>query len=305
MQPKPRTLWEAVVRLYENSGITLASAVAFSFIVSLFPFCILIGSLAGVVGGRELAQQAVALMVETLPARVAETLEPEVERIMGTSRFDLVTVSAGLALFFATGAIETLREALNTAYRTAETRRYPVCLAVSTLFVVISALSLLVLTAGLVVWPAIAARLEPDWLARPEAEWLRRWLTSSWLSAGTRYLLAGCVIAVQLFAMHIWLAAGRRSVREVWPGVVLTVLLWIATAAVFSTYLDLNDYTRFYGGLAQIMATLIFFWVSAVIVILGAELNRGLIVLKRMQAEDAALAQLALAEEAAAASKKP
>ncbi len=289
MNPKPRTLWQAVVHLYENSGITLASAVAFSVIISLFPFCILIGSLAGVVGGRGLAEQAVALMVDILPARVAETLEPEVERVMGSSRYDLVTLSAFFALFFATGAIETLREALNGAYRVVENRRYPVCLAVSTLFVVISAISLLLLTAGLVVWPAIVARLEPNWLARPEAACFHRLIHSNWLSVGTRYLLAGSVIAIQLFAMHIWLAAGRRGFREVWPGVVLTVLLWLGTAAVFSTYLDFNDYARFYGGLSQIMATMMFFWVSAVIVILGAELNRGLIELKKMQAEDGAL----------------
>lgn len=283
---KQSTLLEAIVRLYEQSGITLASAVAFSFIVSLFPFCIFIGSLAGLVGGRELADQAVALMVETLPQRVAETLEPEVVRIMGTTRIDLVTVSAAFALFFATGAIETLREALNGAYRVAENRRYPVCLAISTVFVIVGAISLLVLTAGLVVWPAIAARIEPKWLARPEAAWVQQLLASNWLAAGTRYLLAGAVIGAQLFAMHMWLAAGRRTFREVWPGILLSVLLWIAVAGVFSRYLDLNDYAQFYGGLSQIMATLIFFWVSAVIVILGAELNRGLIEIRKLQSED-------------------
>lgn len=305
MKPRPKTLWEAVVHTYENSGITLASAVAFSVIISLFPFCILIGSLAGVFGGRDLAQQAVALLVEVLPERVAQTLEPEVGQVMGSSRFDLVTVSAAFALFFATGAIETLREALNGAYRVVETRRYHVCLAVSAAFVVVSAVSLLVLTAGLVVWPAIAARLEPSWLARPEAAWAQSLLHSSWLSAGTRYLLAGAVIAIQLFAMHIWLAAGRRTFREVWPGVLLTVLLWLGTAAAFSTYLDFNDYAKFYGGLSQLMATLIFFWVSAVIVILGAELNRGLIELRKMQAEDAALASIARMRETEAASSTP
>lgn len=284
---KHSTFLEAVVALYEQSGITLASAVAFSFIVSLFPFCILIGSLAGIVGGRELAEQAVALMVETLPQRVAETLEPEVLRIMGTTRIDLVTVSAAFALFFATGAIETMREALNGAYRVVETRRYPVCLLISTVFVVVSAISLLLLTAGLVVWPAVAARLEPKWLARPEAAWVQQLLASNWLAAGTRYLLAGAVIAVQLFAMHMWLAAGRRSLREVWPGVVLTVLLWLGVAGAFSRYLDLNDYAQFYGGLSQLMATLIFFWVSAVIVILGAELNRGLIEMRKLQENEA------------------
>ena len=283
---KKSTLFEAIVALYEQSGITLASAVAFSFIVSLFPFCILIGSLAGMFGGRELADQAVALMVEALPKRVAETLEPEVQRIMGTTRIDLVTVSAAFALFFATGAIETMREALNGAYRVVENRRYPVCLGISTCFVIVSAISMLVLTAGLVVWPAISARLEPNWLARPEAAWVQRMLASNWLASGTRYILAGSVIAVQLFAMHIWLAAGRRKFNEVWPGVLMSVLLWIAVAGVFSRYLDFNDYTQFYGGLAQLMATMIFFWASAVIVILGAELNRGLIELRKLQNDD-------------------
>ena len=283
---KQSTLLEAIVALYEQSGITLASAVAFSFICSLFPFCILLGALAGLFAGRELAEQAVSLMVEALPKRVAETLEPEVMQIMGTTRIDLVTVSAALALFFATGALETMREALNGAYRVKETRRYYVGLAVSACFVLISAISLLVLTAGLVVWPAIASRIEPAWLDRPEAQWLQAMLASNWLAAGTRYLVAGAVIAVQLFAMHLWLAAGRRTLREVWPGVLLSVLLWLAVAGFFSRYLDFNDYARFYGGLAQIMATLVFFWISAVIVILGAELNRGLIELRKLREEE-------------------
>lgn len=289
---KKSTLLEAIVQLYQQSGFTLASAVAFSFIISLFPFCIFIGSLAGLVGGRELADQAVALMVETLPKRVAETLEPEVERVMGTTRIDLVTVSAAFALFFATGAVETMREALNGAYRVSETRRYPVCLAVSAIFVIVGAISLLVLTASLVVWPAITTRLEPDWLASPEAEWVRNLLASKWLTAGTRYLLAGIVIAIQLLAMHLWLAAGRRAIRDVWPGILLSVLLWLTVAGLFSRYLDLNDYARFYGGLSQVMATLMFFWISAVIVLLGAELNRGLIELKKLQDEDPVLDEL-------------
>lgn len=280
---KKSTLWEAIVALYEQSGITLASAVAFSVIISLFPFCILLGSLAGVIGGQALAEQAVHVMVETLPARVAETLEPEVMRVMGTTRFDLLTISAALALFFATGAIETLREALNGAYRVVENRRYATCLAVSALFVIISAISLLVLTAGLVVWPAIVARIEPAWLDKPEGQWVRNLLDSRWLSTTTRYVMAGIVIAVQITAMHIWLAAGRRTIRDVWPGVLLTVFLWLGAAAVFSTYLDFNDYARFYGGLAQVMATMMFFWLSAVIIILGAELNRGLLHLRTMQ----------------------
>lgn len=277
------TLLQALWRLYEHSGITLASAVAFSFLCSLFPFLIFLGSLAGLFGGRDLAVAAAEQLVEILPQRVAEALAPEVVAIMSTSRFDLTTFSAALALFFATGAIETLRHALNGAYRVPETRSYPLSLLISALFVLISAVSVLVLTAGLVVWPAVAARIEPKWLLQPEATWLRLMLESHWLSAGMRYAGAAVLVAVQLFAMHLWLAAGRRRFSEVWPGIVLTLLLWLAIAGFYSKYLDLNDYARFYAGLSQVMATLIFFWLTAVVIILGAELNRGMIEMRKMR----------------------
>ncbi len=275
-------VFQALFRVYRDSGFVMASAVAFSFILSIFPFCILMGSLAGLIGGRELADQAVAIMVDILPEKVAAPLAPQVEAVMGSSRYDLLTVGGGFALFFATGAIETMRQALNTAYRVPETRYYPTCLAISTAFVVVGAVLLLILTAGLVVWPAIVARLEPQWLAQPEADWVRVLLSSAWLSAGVRYAIAGCAIGLQLTAMHLWLAAGRRSLQDVWPGVLLSVLLWLMTAGLFSIYLDINDYSRFYAGLSQVMASLIFFWVTAVIVLIGAELNRGLIELRKL-----------------------
>ena len=119
-----RTLLEALYRLYEHSGFAMAGAVAFSFVVSLFPFCIFLGALAGIFGGRELAAQAVEQLFQILPPSVAAGLAPQVEAIMGRTRIDLLTVSAGLSLFFATNAIETLRTALNGAYRVIETRPY-------------------------------------------------------------------------------------------------------------------------------------------------------------------------------------
>ena len=103
-----RTLLEAIYRLYEHSGFAMAGAVAFSFVVSLFPFCIFLGALAGIFGGRQLAAQAVEQLFQILPPGVAAGLAPQVEAIMGRTRIDLLTVSAGLSLFFATNAIETL-----------------------------------------------------------------------------------------------------------------------------------------------------------------------------------------------------
>lgn len=276
-QPK-QTLLKSLYRLYEHSGFSMAGSVAFSFVVSLFPFCIFLGALASIFGGRELAAQAVAQLFQVLPKQVAEGLVPQVENIMGTRRIDLLTFSGGLALFFATSAIETLRAALNGAYRVKETRPYPLCLLMSMGFVFVSALSMLVLTWAVVVGPTIAEQFEPSWV--------KRVLDSSWLDATRRYALAGGVIAAQLFAFHLWLAAGKRHVRDVWPGVALSVVLWLALAALYSYYLNFNDYARFYAGLSQLMVALIFFQFTAIIIILGAELNRGVTELKKLGVGD-------------------
>ena len=265
-----RTVLEAIYRLYAHSGFTMAGAVAFSFVVSLFPFCIFLGALAGIFGGRKLATEAVTQLFQVLPQRVAEGIAPQVDSIMSSTRIDLLTVSAGLSLFFATNAIETLRAALNGAYRVTETRPYLVSLFRSTLFVFISAVSMLVLTYAVLVGPVIAHRYEPHFA--------QSILRSTWFAATVRCALAGGVMAFQLTAFHLWLAAGERTLKDVWPG----VLLWLALASLYSYYLNFSDYTRFYAGLSQLMVALIFFQMSAVIMILGAELNRGISELKRL-----------------------
>ena len=272
-----RTVLDAVYKLYEHSGFALAGAVAFAFVVSLFPFCIFLGALSGVFGGRELAQQAIGQLFDILPRPVAEGLTPEVEAIMGSSRIDLLTASGFLALFFATSAIETMRAALNGAYRVHETRAYPLCLLISMLFVFVSAVTILVLTWAVVFGPGLAARFQPGWA--------KTLFDSTWLGPGVRYALAGLVIAVQLFAFHLWLAAGRRRFQDVWPGVALSIALWLALAALWSHYLEITNYSLFYAGLSQLMVAMIFFQFTAIAILLGAELNRGIIEVKRMRRE--------------------
>lgn len=278
MSEKKSQLLKALYRLYEHSGFSLAGAVAYSFIISIFPFCIFLAGLAGLIGTPELAQRAVAHLFDILPKDVASVLAPQVVSIMSNTRIDLLTVGGGIALFFATSAIETLRAALNGAYREHETLIYPLVLLRSMLFVLISGVSMLVLTWAIIVGPGIAARIEPSWL--------KSVLDSTWLASGFRYLIASGVIATQLLALHLFLAAGTRSVRDVVPGVALSTLLWVAVAGLYSYYLEFSDYSRFYAGLSQLMVAMIFFQVTAVIIILGAELNRGLIELKKLRNDD-------------------
>jgi membrane protein len=271
-----KTIATAVHAVYADSGFAMAGAVAYSFVVSLFPFSIFLGAMAGVIGGEEQAKLGIKRLFEIVPGPVAEALAPEVMAVMGRTRYDLLTLGALVSLFFATSAIESLRAALNVAYRQKETRPYIVCLLESSVFVVLSAAGMLVLTWGVVVGPELAARIKPAWLL---------WLADSgWLPMIVRFGIVIAAIGLQLLAYHLWLAAGRRRLADVWPGILLSIVLWLLVARLFGWWLTVTDYSRFYAGLTSVMSALVFFQISAIIVILGAELNRGLLEIRRPSA---------------------
>ena len=88
------------------------------------------------------------------------------------------------------------------------------------------------------------------------------------------------MVAISAAAFRLPPLAGGGSsgaFADVWPGVLLSVVLWLLAARLFGSWLTFSDYSRFYAGLTQIMSALVFFQVTAIIVILGAEFNRGLI----------------------------
>jgi len=271
-------IWQAIYHLYEHSQFSMAGAVAFSFLVSLFPFCILLASVAGIIGDDQLAQQAIEYLFDVLPEDVASGLAPEVRSIMTTSRIDLLTLGGVTAMFFATSAVETLRAALNQAYRVREQRNYFYCLGLSLLHVLASILIILALTWMLLVAPGLARIID--------SEFLLNFVNSAWKQSGALYVIAAVVVALLLFAMHMLLVAGHRKLSDVWPGIALTILLWLAIGALYSYYLSYSNYTRFYAGLSQLMVALIFFQIVAVAIILGAELNRGLMALRKMHSQD-------------------
>jgi membrane protein len=273
MLAQARTLWNALYALFADSGFSMAGAVAFSFVLALFPFCIFLGAFAGYFGGEQLAKAAVEQLFNVVPPAVAQVLEPEVMAVMGRSRFGLLTVGALIALFFATSAVESLRAALNVAYREKETKSYPACLLQSMVLVLLSALGMLAIAWGVVAGPTLMSKIKPQWLL---------WLADqTWTSLFIRYVIVISIIGAQLFTYHLWLAAGRRRLMDVWPGVLLSMLLWILSAKLFGNWLQFNDYSRFYAGLTSLMSALIFFQVTAIVIILGAELNRAMITVRQ------------------------
>src|SRR3979411_2094140 len=105
-------------------GGALPSHISLSTLMALFPFLIVLTSLAGFFGSKELADQAAGLMLEVWPKRVADSLSGEIHDVLTTSRGEALTAGAVLAVYFASNGVESLRVALNRAYSVIEPRRW-------------------------------------------------------------------------------------------------------------------------------------------------------------------------------------
>ena len=95
-----------------------------------------------------------------------------------------------------------------------------------------------------------------------------------WVWNGARYAVASIVLLALYAALYAWLPDVRQRVRTVLPGAVFGVALWLGAASLLSWSLrSAAELSPVYGSFAGVIATLIFFYISAVTIIFGAEVN--------------------------------
>jgi membrane protein len=258
-------LYHAGWRLAEHDGLTVAGYMAFAAFTSLFPFLIFLAALASVLGTRETADETVEGMFLFLPDDVARTLAPAVHEVMAGHHGGLLTFGALATLWTASSGVEALRDALDRAYEVEDPEPLWWRRLQSMVVVVLGALVLFVASLAVVLGPVLWRLAEA--FGRPSTEEELAWTIG-------RYTLGAAVLAGGLLALHRWLPHRRLRARDVLPGVLLTLGLWLAGASLFSLYLGtVADYSVTYGSLGGVVITLFFFYLTGALFILGAEYN--------------------------------
>jgi membrane protein len=261
-----RIALDAFRQFNADEGWAIASHIALSALMSLFPFFLVLTALAGILGAKDLADEAANLLLEAWPQEVAGPIAREIHNVLDGAHGRVLTVGVVLAVYFASSGIESLRIGLNRAYTVTETRPYWLLRLESIGYVLLAAvgllaLSFLVLLAPLI-WTALVRRF-------PQLEPFGDIVTLVRLSTATVLLI------VPLIVVHKWLPAGRRSFGEIMPGILTTLVLWLVAGTLFGRYLAefAFAYSIYYAGLASPMIALVFLYLTASIFIYGGELN--------------------------------
>ncbi len=263
-----RVLYDAVGHFNDDDGWSMASHLAISALMALFPFLIFATALASFMGAKAFADTAVHLVFDTWPEQIAKPIATEVVAVLTVPRSGALTVSVILAAFFASNGIEALRTSLNRAYRVVETRSLIFRRIQSLLFVLIATTGFLAISVLLVFAPLIAR------FASARVEWVEPYMgtITVW-----RFAIASAVIVFGLIAVHFWLPAGRRRFVDIVPGIIFTLIAWLVGSTIFANYLDhFANYVTTYAGLASIMIAVVFLYIVSAIFILGGELNASI-----------------------------
>ncbi|HEY6630528.1 MAG TPA: YihY/virulence factor BrkB family protein [Rhizobiaceae bacterium] len=263
-----RILYDMLGHFNDDDGWSMASHLAITALMALFPFLIFATTLASFLGADAFADTAVHLVFDTWPEQIAAPIAAQVVDVLTVQRTDLLTYGVLLSGFFASNGIESLRTALNRAYRVVETRSFVFRRVQSLAFVLIATIGFVVISVFLVLAPLLAR------LALAKFPGLEPYMgtITFW-----RFAIASAVIVLGLIAVHVWLPAGRRRFTDIVPGILFTLIGWLVGSTIFAAYIDqFSSYVTTYAGLASIMIAIVFLYIVSAIFILGGELNAAI-----------------------------
>jgi membrane protein len=278
---------DAFWKFNADDGWAIASHIALSGLMSLFPFFLVLTAVAGIIGSTDLASEAARLVLEAWPEQVSGPIALEIQHVLEGQQQRVLTVGAALALFFASSGVESVRIGLNRAYGVVDNRSMWLLRLESIGYVILGLVSVLALSFLVLLAPLLIramTRYVPTRLPSELPTYVPNYFQTllyelpdfdDTMTTVYRFTIASMLIIVPLIVVHKWLPAGPRRFRDIMPGIFATLVMWLIAGVVFGRYLAdfAFTYSVYYAGLASPMIALAFLYFTASIFIYGGELN--------------------------------
>ena len=237
--------------------------------LALFPFLIFLTSLAGFFGNAQLAQTIVDYLLSVAPEEIVKPFTSDIHSILTVPDSSVLALSIAVTVYSAANGVESIRVGLNRAYGYTENRLGIFRFLQNVIFVIGGAVVLLTVSFLIVFGPL--------WWGKA-ASWLP-WLNqfTAWFDL-LRYPVGLGLMLIALIIGHKFLPVKRHKMREILPGILTTIGLWLLAAWIYADYVaNFSRIQVMYAGLGNVVIALIFLYISALVIILGGEINQALI----------------------------
>jgi membrane protein len=241
----------------------LGAGVAFYALLSLFPAIIAGVSIYGLVADPQTVRDQIDKLTRMLSPETAKILSQQISQITGSAGGALgVATVVGIltALWSASSGMKALITGVNLAYDEGETRKFVKLRGLSILLTLGAMLLLTVAGATIAGFPPIADNLP---------------VALQWVVSILRFVVLAVLLILGLAVLYRY-APNRDEPKWTWVswGSVVATVLWVLASIGFSIYVNsFGNYNKTYGALAGIIILMFWLYLTAVIVLVGAELN--------------------------------
>lgn len=262
-----RVIKRAIKEFSDDDMTTYAAAVSYQVFFSLFPFIIFLLALLGTLNLQGVFDFLLRQAGTVMPQDAFQTVEGIIGEIQEQAGGGIMSFGVVVALWSSSSAVRMTMHALNVAYDV-EDRPVWKKLPLSILYAV--------LLAAMIIASAVLMFLGPQ-LLQPILQavglgGLTDLLLTLW--AWLRIPVAVVLIMLTVALVYYLFPNYRQPFRVITPGAVIAVLVWIAASLAFSWYVsNFASYSATYGAVASVIVLLLYFFISAAILLFGAEIN--------------------------------
>lgn len=265
---KPRTAFGQVVtqlaqRFFAHDVGRDSAALSYYLLFALFPLMIFVSTLLG------LLHLDVASTTEWLgqvvPAEVVGVLENYLTYVTDHPSRQLLAFSAVFSIWFPMRATSALLHSMRKAFGQDKPRSVLGTQLRNFLFSIG-----VVVTITLVMLLTVVGGRALEWLSRLVV------LPDSFIQAWgyRRFIILALVMAIAVGSLYMLAQGQRRPVRELLPGVLGSLAVWLGLSMFFSYYVEHRaHYSELYGSIAAIIVVLLWLFISGMVLIMGAELS--------------------------------
>jgi membrane protein len=258
-------LKRTVREIDDDNCLGLAAQLAFYFLLALFPAVLFLVALAGYLPVENALTELVVALGAVAPEELLTLLRGQLDQIAQGRHASLLTLGIIGAIWSSSAAIVAIIDALNHAYDVTEWRPWWKRRLVAIILTIVLALFTLVTLAFVLIGPTLAFRAA-QWLGFAPA------VAIVWQLIRWPIILLSAVLGVDL----VYHFAPNRAARWTWitPGALMATALWVASSFGFKFYLtNVADYAATYGTIGGVIVTMLWFYVSGLAILIGAELN--------------------------------
>jgi membrane protein len=248
-----------------DNCLGLAAQLAYYFFLALFPALLFITAIISFIPVAGLLEAITGMLARVAPSEVLSIVQDQILKIAHEQNGGLLTIGMLGTIWSTSSGVTAIIDTLNQAYDIQESRPWWKVRLLAIALTLALALFIVISFALVLVGPTLAEKV---------AVWLHMGPAFAWTWKIVQWPVVFSLVTFAIAAIYYYAPDAEQEWIWITPGSILATLLWLLISLVFKFYVvHFTSYNATYGAIGGVIILMLWFYLSALAVLMGAELN--------------------------------